>query len=341
MTTFYKDADGFMFIGDPHLCSVKPGRRIESDDETIVVTLDKLDQCIVLANEHNCVAVILGDLFNKAKEHNNALKTGLHRILRKAKHPVWCMPGNHDLLATDVTDDTAFASVESTGLLVPLTPSNSIVSYFMFKDIPVALGCTFNNDTIPTAVNTHYKTVWVTHHDVAFQGAYPGSLEPHSIEGVDLVVNGHMHRTQPSILRDNTWWVNPGNIYRQTIADAKHIPAAWKWTPDMQTPERIVLRYIEQVFDWTGRAVAPQMGDLIPDDGLDDGELQNVSRFVEQLSAVVSSEMPKTANADVLKEDLDALTKELNPNADVVQIVNALLESVAKNAEHDVTQKNV
>ena len=327
----YTKADGFLFIGDPHISSRKPGRRVENEFTIIDVTVDKLDQAIDIANANNWVPLILGDLFDKSKDSKARLMTLLFKTLRKARHPVFCLPGNHDMLATDVTDDTALAAVEAAGVIHLLHTSNAIGATFRFGQARVALGSTLHGDPILTNATGLSGTegvdtvVWLTHHDIAFEGAYPGSLAPHPIEGVQLLVNGHMHRTQPSILQGDTWWVNPGNIFRQTIADAKHVPAVWSWTPGMDVPERHPLRYIEHVFDWTGKAIASQMGDVVPTNA-DDTEQESL--FVEQLQASLSSELPKTSAGDVLVEDMNVVTETLKPSDDVLKIIQALHKKI-------------
>lgn len=324
----YDKADGFLWIGDPHLTSYKPGRRVEDEHLIISVTVDKFEQGIDIANERNLVVVILGDLFDRSKDSKALLMTLLFKALRKAKHPVLCLPGNHDLLATDVTEDTALAAVEASGLLHLMHDSNAVNATFIFQGKRVALGATFHDDTIPKSVlglpgtQDADTVVWVTHHDVAFDGAYPGSLDTHPIEGCALVVNGHMHRTQPSIYQEPTWWVNPGNIFRQTIADAKHVPAVWSWTIGQEVPDRHPLRYIEEVFNWKGKVVLPQMGTLLPVD-MEDEEDQ-ASAFVDQLEATLSGELPKSSKADVLLEDMKAIEEALKPDAEVLKIVTAL-----------------
>lgn len=321
----YAQADGLLFIGDPHITSQKPGRRVENEYAIIDVTVDKLDQGIEKANQLNLVPVILGDLFDKSKDSKALLMTLLFKALRKTRHPVLCLPGNHDLLATDVTDDTALAAVEAAGALRLLHHSNTVGATFLFQGKRVALGSTLHGDTIPSTVVGMAGTqdadtvVWITHHDIAFEGAYPGSLPPHPIEGVALLVNGHMHRTQPSVLQGDTWWVNPGNIFRQTIADAKHVPAVWEWRWGMEVPERHPLRYIENVFDWTGKAIKSQMGQVVAE-----AEAEQESQFVDQLEAALSSEMPKTSTGDILLEDMKAVTEALKPSDEVIKIVEAL-----------------
>lgn len=334
----YSGADGFLFVGDPHLTSYKPGRRTESEHLIMDITADKFDQAVDIANDRNLVIVILGDLFDKAKDSKAKLMTLLFRSLRKARHPVLCLPGNHDLLATDVTEDTALAVAEATGLIRLMHHSNAVNATFDFKGKRVALGATLHDDVILKSVvglaNTQGAdaVVWITHHDIAFDGAYPGALDPHAIEGCVLVVNGHMHRTQPSIYMLPTWWVNPGNIFRQTIADAKHVPAVWEWHVGEDVPERHVLRYIEDVFNWRGKSTMPQMGALVPLDLEEDEEDNPDSVFVDQLAAVLSGELPKSSKADVLLEDMKAVEEELKPDEEVLKIVTALHKSLMKDS---------
>ena len=338
--TNYSGADGFLFVGDPHLTSYKPGRRVEDEHLIMDITADKFDQAIEVANAHNLVVVVLGDLFDKAKDSKAKLMTLLFRALRKAKHPVLCMPGNHDLLATDVTEDTALAVAEASGLLHLMHGSNAINATFEFKGQRVALGATFHDDTSLSSVvglpgsEGADTVVWITHHDIAFDGAYPGAMEPHAIEGCALVVNGHMHRTQPSIYQEPTWWVNPGNIFRQTIADAKHVPAVWSWHPGEDFPERHVLRYVEEVFNWRGKSVSPKMGTLLPQ-ALEDEEDEDEnadSAFVEQLEAALSGELPKSSKADVLLEDMKAIEEAMKPEEEVLKIVTALHKNLMKDS---------
>ncbi len=232
--SMYDRAKGLLFVGDPHLSQRRPGRRVESDEEILAVTLDKLDQCIALANARHGVVVILGDLFDKSKGNSEKMLTRLFYILRKAEHPVYCLAGNHDLLASEVTDDTALAAVEAAGLIHVIRGQGKWFASFAIEDQRVWCGANLHDEALPRAVarpDEADQVLWFTHHDIAFEGHYPSSLEPHAISGVDWVINGHMHRTQPKVVKERTTWFNPGNIFRQTIADAKHVPSAWWWVP--------------------------------------------------------------------------------------------------------------
>ena len=92
----------------------------------------------------------------------------------------------------------------------------------------------------------------------------------------------------------------------------------------MEVPERHPLRYIENVFDWTGKAIKSQMGQVVAE-----AEAEQESQFVDQLEAALSSEMPKTSTGDILLEDMKAVTEALKPSDEVIKIVEALHKKLA------------
>ena len=63
--------------------------------------------------------------------------------------------------------------------------------------------------------------IWLAHHDVRFPGYEDvGRFAPHEIPGVDILVNGHIHRPLPDVVVGMTTWINPGNIARIKRSDA-------------------------------------------------------------------------------------------------------------------------
>jgi hypothetical protein len=70
--------------------------------------------------------------------------------------------------------------------------------------------------------------IWLTHHDILIPGYDEGRIKPHSIEGIDLVVNGHIHRRLQNVQAGGTLWLTPGGISRRSRNDAtrEHVPAA-------------------------------------------------------------------------------------------------------------------
>src|SRR5690606_30464477 len=85
-------ARGFLFIGDPHVSSVRPGRR--TDDYASSV-LGKLEQAALIAHERRLVPVILGDLIHRDNESSVALITRLMAVLAKFPCVPLVLEGNH------------------------------------------------------------------------------------------------------------------------------------------------------------------------------------------------------------------------------------------------------
>ena len=61
------------------------------------------------------------------------------------------------------------------------------------------------------------ETVWFTHHSISFPDFQDRTLFPREIPGLDWLVNGHIHRPQPMVVKGATRWCNPGNITRLTF----------------------------------------------------------------------------------------------------------------------------
>jgi hypothetical protein len=63
--------------------------------------------------------------------------------------------------------------------------------------------------------------ILVTHDDLQMHEAVStGRFRPFEIQGIDLVVNGHVHRQLGEQVVGMTTWCNPGNISRVTRSDA-------------------------------------------------------------------------------------------------------------------------
>lgn len=77
--------------------------------------------------------------------------------------------------------------------------------------------------------NKIQDVIWITHHDLAMNGAYPNSIPLKEIVGVDFVINGHIHGTKVPVKVDHTVYYNTGNITRMKIDMIDHKPAVWEY----------------------------------------------------------------------------------------------------------------
>lgn len=304
------DAQGLLFVGDPHLGSIKPGRRRDVDFGATV--LDAILQAVALANRRRLVPVFPGDIFDRPYEEDERLKTRLTRILAGC----WTRPivntGNHDK-ANDLLEDCDSLALLAAGGTIEVVRIGGPVGIFRIGELTVGLGATPYGQVIPRNVSGLFgdvdTVVWVTHHDVAFEGDYPGALEPHPIEGCAIVVNGHMHLRKPLVTCGATVWFNPGNITQTAVDALDHIPAVFELTSDCEiVTHELELPTGTDAFDLTGLQV-----EAAPSEPGAPGETRRVvvesrtpSAFVELLKTQDALEMGRSGDGSLLREAIEA-----------------------------------
>jgi predicted phosphodiesterase len=320
-------SDGFLFIGDPHIADRKPGRRKDKDFQATV--LGKLEQSISIANEKNYIPVILGDLYDRPRIESESLKTRVSRILKKAIHRPVCLLGNHERKNAKLCDDDSIANLQVTEVLDLITESGPY-GVFNFGSVKVGLGGTPHGAVIPNDISQEalFKecnvVIWLTHHDLEFEGAYPNSLPTHEIKGCKLVVNGHMHLKKKPKIEGMTTWLNAGNITRQAIDAIDHIPRVHGFNNKGQI-EPITLKFEKNVFDLTGGLVK-----RIFDDEPNEKETLE-SAFVQLIQADQSSDFAKTDDGTILREAMEAkFEKDNTSNAVRVRVIELLNEALCQ-----------
>jgi hypothetical protein len=213
---------GLLCIGDPHLASRVPGFRKDDYPRAI---LAKLTWAFNYASEHALLPTILGDLFHWPRDNANRL---LVRLLELFEGTVLGIAGNHDCKENELGADDALAVIQAAGRLRLLEHSGPWCG--RIGDRPVIIGGTAWGQRLPTAFNPSDcgfeasptpLVIWLTHHDVRFPGYEEvGRFAPNEIPGLDIVVNGHIHRPLADVVSGKTTWVNPGNIARIRRSDA-------------------------------------------------------------------------------------------------------------------------
>lgn len=314
--------DGLLFIGDPQMSCVAPGRRLEED--FLPVTLDKLRQCREKAEEKNLFVVFLGDLFenptqkkantNKVVENTNRMLTGYAQAMNF--RPAVTIPGNHDKEEVVLTQGTTMATMRDLGLIDVIEPGGPY-AIIEIQGKKVGLGGTPYGDEIPRDVRGVFgepvdKVIWLTHDLFQFDIANRYLQEVFEIKGCDMVVNGHDHTTQKPKIAGQTNWFNPGNITRLSVDMVDHVPSSWEWNPSMPANhlEQHVLQYNKIAFTLEGRQVDP------------DSKAATVAaaRRAQSLFASLimsdkdadgaSSEMDRSASGDLIAEDIDRILSE-------------------------------
>ncbi len=219
---------GILLIGDPHLASRTPGFR---KDDYMEAILKKLEYSLTYAKEQHCLPIILGDLFHWPRDNSTRLLTRLIRLFEKQQ--ILSVTGNHDTTDQLLQDDDSLAllsAASSIYLIDRQGPWKGLVN-----KTSVLIGCSAWNEPIPDSFQGDDEsfTIWITHHDVLFPGVEQGREKPRELSGINLVINGHIHRPLPDQVHGMTTWMNPGNIARVQRSDkVKHaVPSVLKLIP--------------------------------------------------------------------------------------------------------------
>lgn len=240
--TIDRPTRGLLYIGDPHVWSKCPGRR--RDDNFLATVLGKIEQATLIANENDLWPICPGDLLHDDKDNDPVMLVNLVRTLQLFDRKMICLVGNHDkneihlseknsLLLLGLTDQLILIDKSGFAGLIPMVLPDG-------NQTVVAVGGTPYGEEIPTDIGKvdgaeQYRAdqiVWMTHDDLAFQGAYPGARDIHEIKGVATCFNGHMHGTALPHKAGETAWYNPGNITRMSVDTMHHKPSVWAWYPD-------------------------------------------------------------------------------------------------------------
>lgn len=241
---------GILLIGDPHLSSRNPGFR---KDDYPAAILEKLRWSLDLARREDLLPVLLGDLFHWPRDNANWLLTELLHLF--AGTEVLSVTGNHDTTERTLKEDDSLSVVAAAArvrLLDQLGPWEGMIG-----DTAVVIGGTCWSDPIPkeyTGAPEGAQVLWITHHNIGFPGVEEDWLRPGEIPGIDMVINGHIHRPLPEQVRGRTRWMNPGNIARVQRADAvrEAVPSVTRlaWRDGAWAAGRIALPFadFEEVF---------------------------------------------------------------------------------------------
>ena len=224
----HHEVKGLLFIGDPHLEARVPGFR---KDDYPQVALKKLRWCLDYAKQNELQAILLGDLFQLPQDNPNWLLSAIIETINESiGEPLPAIYGNHDVRENSLKPNDSIHILFSGGHLQRLsaeTPWRGTVS-----GRTTVVGGTVWGESIPAGLpgggNPAELAVWITHHDILIPGyEESGRVRPKELPGIDLIVNGHIHRRLEPVSKGGTHWITAGNITRRTRSDASrdHVPA--------------------------------------------------------------------------------------------------------------------
>ena len=227
--------EGLFMVCDPHVAGTPPGQRLPGYSEQI---LDKLAACRDEAARLEMPFVIMGDLFHWPRDNPNSLLVSLIELFRPYRP--WVLVGNHDKYQARLTPDVSVAVLEAAGCVNLLAEPGPALR-LRTSSGEVVVGASPDGSPIPAQYQKSgdETVVWLTHHNINF----PDYLEKHvhmrELPGVDWVINGHIHRNQPTIRKGCTRWANPGNITRLKFSryNLDRELNAWIWRPGCEDLE--------------------------------------------------------------------------------------------------------
>lgn len=217
---------GVLAIGDPHLEGRIPGFR---KDNYPWVILEKLRWALDYAAKERLLPLILGDLFHLPRNNPNWL---LVEVMRLLDREIFCIYGNHDVHEDEISDDDSLSVIIEAGRAKLL--DNDTVVHTKVNGQAVIIGGTPWGKWFPNGVDEKLKSIqpriviWLAHHNIIVPGyEEQGSIKPRELPGIDLVINGHIHRCLSEVKVGATLWLTPGNISRRARSDAtkEHKPS--------------------------------------------------------------------------------------------------------------------
>ena len=212
-----------MFVCDPHLTDVPPASRSGMYLEHIQ---SKLLFIFGEARSRGVTEIIFtGDIFHKRTFQNYELVNRLIRFLDAWKRcfKCWSIIGNHDVsLRTLSIEGQPIDNLFASGALSYIPPRG-----INFGEV-VVYGRDFRRqqtvDYFKASSVDYVATVMVTHANLlptghSFYGDFINydKLDP----GVDLLINGHLHKGYESIQVGRTMYVCPGSIARVSRDDTR------------------------------------------------------------------------------------------------------------------------
>lgn len=233
---------GVMWIQDPHVTRRNPESRVGSS--IFSSAMMKLRYCLELAKENNYQVIIGGDLVDKEVEPEIA--ADLIELL--IDHKPFVLLSNHDASGATLANGSTLkilASARCINLLMGVGKS--------FSAEVSGKACTFWHvdafHQIPDRIEGEEGVnILSTHHGLAFDPLHErfGWARPFEIQGVEHVVNGHIHENYASVKSGETCWHNPGNVTRMTSTERGNVPGFYLFDGERFT--RHAIPHVETVF---------------------------------------------------------------------------------------------
>ncbi len=335
------ECEGMMYIGDPHISNHRIGRRIDHWYNTI---MGKMEFLIQECNQRDLCPVILGDLFHKWFESQSkdqlvstpAMLSDVIQLLGSSHNPTFVLAGNHDVRDNVFSKDSMLAIIDASKSAVVMKESKAY-AVIQTPHSSILLGGTPYGAEMPLSVldeKNRYacdRAVWLIHRNIQGMGTRDGVI-PYSIDGVDLVMAGHIHRTQSYKKVGDTTWVVPGNISRISIDQKDYEPRVY--IDNGKKVLRMLLLPVEPI--------EKVMDIYTPENIVENAQSMKMAKSLEELfrefdALATPTSTHQTQDLSIIKEELHKIQRKGGMHPDALDIVHRIVESVANNGEKEVS----
>lgn len=300
-------ASGLFLIGDAHLADVPPGQRLPGFLDQV---LAKVTACLDEAHKRDAQPVFLGDLFHWPRENSNRMLVELIRLF--TTHPgrkPYCLVGNHDKYQSRFTEDVTLAVLREAGALNVMDEFGPQFE-LQTPEGRALIGASPDGTPLPKSHDGEEgdpeTVVWLSHHNISFPDFEKLTWAIKELPGIHWLINGHVHRPQPTQAVGMTRWANPGNITRMVfsrMSKERKIHASF-WNPALDDLELWPVPHLpfEEVF---------------PDQELPTQEdpVQSGSRFIDGLERLA---WKRTHEGAGLKQFLETNLSTEAPEAPLI-----------------------
>lgn len=322
--------EGLLVIGDPHVEGRIPDFRSDNYPETI---LNKLEWCLDYARNQRLQPVLLGDLFDKPRDNPTWMIGRLIEMMIGRK--LIGIYGNHDCAQPELTDDDSLMILVKSGCLQLVSENNPWTATIAGRTVLV--GGSSYRQRIPDRIDVSRFPkhslfpeqpfcVWLTHHDLKVGDYENGRFSPFAIPNVDLVINGHIHTRSEPVQKEDTTWMNPGNISRRSRSQ----------TCREQSPA--VLQIDIEADDWSSQYVEVphrEFSEVFHAPADSDASLDSHSVFVAGLDELKNRKTASGAGLNsFLEKNIDQFSEQVG--AEIMKLATQVLEPAgAEDAQLD------
>ncbi|MBX3421395.1 MAG: metallophosphoesterase family protein [Pirellulaceae bacterium] len=309
---------GLLAIGDPHLASRVPGFRKDNYPRAM---LSKLKWSLEYARQQCLLPCLLGDLFHWPRDNANWLLSELLGLLTTETLGIW---GNHDCTELSLGSDDSLSVIVQGSRLQLLDETTTWSGQINGRS--VIIGGTPWGQPVPKSFAAQRAgaelVVWLTHHDILFPGYdESGRFKPFEINGIDIVINGHIHRPLSDVIQGQTTWINPGNIARISRSDTTRGRA-----PQVLRIDVAANRWQQQIIE----VPHSPFDDVFHAEVIDEDLPGHESAFVNGLGELLTR---RTQTGAGLQEFLNQNVSQFDPR--VAAEIRCLAQEVLSNGKKD------